>query len=365
LRETLDGYAELMQLGRFNVHVESFVPGTVEDLKALLFDHVDMHDIEGALLIGELPAAWYEQVAFSYHEEFPTDIYLQDRDAVWTDEDGDGIFDHHSDLNLDIYTARLNGTSTQLQDYFARARYYRRVGPLVDVSAFIFIDDDWSSANTSDEFHLGELYSNVNVLQDEADSTFANYLARLTGSGAEFVYQWIHSAPLFLSIHDQDEQGKLFYSKVLSRDIAKHDLKASFFNLFDCSAARFTGENLAEEYVVATDYGLAAIGSTKTGAVNDPHFFHENLVLGRRWGEAYQMWFNEVGKRNDAWHLGIVLMGDPLLRLTGDLFPSGWTDVGGWDPPGAFEELMETIAQESELSTFEEYRDSHPEFFDE
>ncbi|MGB5266503.1 MAG: hypothetical protein WBN30_07945 [Polyangiales bacterium] len=103
-------------------------------------------------------------------------------------------------------------------------------------------------------------------------------------------------------------------------------------NLANCYSARFTDDALAvaTAYTVGTDYGLATVGSTKMGAQTDPRLFHEGLTKGLRWGEAYREWYNQVGRKNDHWHLGIVLMGDPLLRVTGDLFPAGPSPDTTW-----------------------------------
>jgi len=367
LEPSLDRYAENMQIANIQVHVEPFVPGTVEQMRDLIFDYIDEHGIEGALLIGDLPAAWYEQTAFGHYEQFPIDLYLQDRDAIWTDEDEDGRFDGHSDLHLDIYTARLQGTAQELVDYFARAHSYRWDGPLVDVSAFIFIDDDWSSARTDKAFHLEELYTIVDLLKDPHETTADAYLDKMTGDGAEFVYQWMHASPRLVQFEHHPEGGQVTQTRVMRSQVRELNFKGSFYNLFNCSAARFTEEgNLARDYIIGTDYGLAAIGSTKTGAVARPHVFHGNLVIGRRWGEAYQVWYNEEGHKDDSWHLGIVLIGDPLLRLTGDLFPWGHGDNTGWTPPREVEgigEIMEGIADEAELGTYEEYRERNPQFF--
>jgi len=371
LQASLDQYAQSVQSEGYEVYVEPWNPGTVDDLKALVFDYVDRHHVEGALLIGDLPAAWYEQFAFNYYEQFPTDLYLQDQDAVWTDTDDNGILDQHSDLTLDIYTSRLSGTPEQLQEYFARAKRYREDGPLVDVSAFIFIDDDWATTDTTDTFYLNELYSSVEVIQDVADSSLDNYLARLTGRGAEFVYQKIHGYSLFLSFHEHDEEGAKVVRPLFAADISKQNLKGSFYNLCDCFAARFTvSGNVAEQYMLGTDYGLAMIGSTKLGHIQDPHVFHRLLVLGGRWGQAYQAWFNEEGKRSDTWHMGMVLMGDPLLHLTGDLAPSSGDLVDSartaferQDALREEEKILENCSSQLDLDTFEEYRAAHPEFF--
>jgi hypothetical protein len=368
LRDSLEQYAETMQLAYFDVYVEPWVSGTVDDLKALLFDYVDRYGIEGALLIGEgLPAAWYEQEGFyDGIEKFPTDLYLQDRDALWIDQNDNQVPDYHSDLHLDIYTSRLMGTAAQLQDYFARVEQYRRIGPLTDVSAFIFMDNDWCEKDTSDECGLGELFSRVDILKDEADSTFDNYLTRLTGEGAEYVYQWIHAAPGWLQFDDLNDDGELIRIKLLAKSVPDYHLKVSFLNMANCYAARFTDaeESLAWAFTVGSEYGLASIGSTKIGAQTDPRLFHAALAEGLRWGEAYKMWFNAKGSEDDLWHLGVVLMGDPLLRVTGDLFPK---DVSV-DMTGDFldnaEPPVPCCVIGVEPGTFEEYRRRHPEFFD-
>jgi len=330
LRASLEQYTETMALARYEVYVVPWVPESAGEreklleLKTLLFEYVDSHGIEGALLVGDLPVAMY-RMPEGYREEFPTELFLQGRDARVVDTDNDGYFDAHTEFEVDIYTSRLIGTQTQLEKYFARLEKYRREGPLVERSAFIFIDDDWSGKCTSDAFRLSQLYSEVDCIQEKSESSLENYLERLTGEGAEFVYQWVHGAPpgtysgwlAFDHLEDQD--------KLRAIDIIAGNLKASFVNMANCYGARFTDAQLsvAEAYTVGTDYGLAVIGSTKIGAVADPRLFHESLAKGMRWGEAYKAWFNAEGMKNEYWHLGIVLMGDPLLRVTGDRFPAG------------------------------------------
>jgi hypothetical protein len=325
LESRLDQYVETMRSEQFQVYVEPWAPTDVDELKALLFDYVDLYDIEGALLIGDLPYAEFEQDGLVGDDlGFPVDIYLQDRDTMWVDQDNNGIYDFHYDLHtdspyihLEIYTSRLTGSVEQLQSYFDRMEEYRHVGSLVEPSAFIFIDDDWSGTDTSDALKLDGLYSKIEIIQDPADSTRNNYLEKLTTDGAEMVFQKIHAGPQIMNI---EQEGGLESGLVLPSDIVRYNLKASFLNLEDCSAARFSelGPTIAEAYTVGTDYGLAIIGSTKVGHLNRPDTFHSNLAAGMRWGEAYKDWYNVEGRKSDRWHLGIVLMGDPLLRPTGD-----------------------------------------------
>ncbi len=335
-----------------------FGGSTVEDLKDLIYDQVDRFDVEGAFLVGSLPAAWYEQEAFDTDEQFPMDLYLQDRDATWSDADGDGRFDSHSDLVLDIFTSRLTGTLADMQGYFARVHRFRTQGPLVTPSAFNFMDDDWSYAPGM--FGLDAIYKKVDVLSDPALTTRANYIARMTGAGAEFVYQWIHSYPGGLAIYGTGGGG-IYLSDIVSRNF-----KGSFYNLFDCSAARFTEPNLAMTYTLRTDYGLAFIGSTKTGGIYSPWIFHDRLAAGATWGEAFRQWYTGNGKLNDEWYLGIIIGGDPLLAVSRDAAvalrgpsQSRWTSA---DLARLRQTMVET-ARQSRVGTFESYRQENPQFF--
>ena len=328
LEESVAQYAEALRLEEFEIYVEPWEPGTVQELRRLVFDYIDTYRVEGALLVGNLPAAGYEQWAWGRHEDFPTDLYLQDRHAQWVDQDDNEIYDFHTeDLHADIYTARLNGSVTQLQRYFERVHRYRHVGPLVEPSAFIFIDDDWARTNTDDGLGLNDLYDDIEVIKDESESTLENYLARLTGDGAEFVYQKIHGGQEILTFEHYGEDGEDLSETVTASRIASENLKVSFVNMTDCFSADFTFEgSVAESYAVGTDYGLAVIGLTKEGLFRDPRVFHRNLSLGMSWGQAYRAWFNEVSTRYEQDSLGVVILGDPLLTLSNPPPAAGVTD---------------------------------------
>jgi hypothetical protein len=328
--------------------VESWAPGTVEELKSFIFARVDKYGAESVFLIGNMPAAWYEQTAFDQHEEFPMDLYLQDRDAVWGDADGDGTYDSHSDLDLDIYLSRLqtipdpeecqsspnfptcpstyepggalyaseaciehcpSGFATRsgspdvdccgpffLKRYFDRLHQYRILGSLVNESALVFTDDTWNA--WGQPFYLDTLYSTVHVVKELSDTTKEKYVEMLCGEG--------------------------------------------------------------------TDFGLAIVGSTKAGGIWRPEILHLNLAQGVPWGEAYRLWYNNYGYTDDEWHLGMVLFGDPLLTLFGDV--TGLMKLSQQEAPSsedieALRQSMIDRPQLEELDTFEEYRESNPEFF--
>ncbi len=360
LAPQLEQYRQDVSAAGRRVYAVTFPGSTAADLRAFLAQQVTERGVEGAWLVGNLPAAWYEQTAFSTFEQFPCDVYLLDHTASWTDANANGRFDAHTQISATFFVSRLMGTLSQLQAYFAKLHAYRTAGSLVTPSAFIFKDDDWATYIPGYDWGLDALYLTRYKLEDTAQTTRANYIARMEGDGAEFVYQWIHSSPTTLYIAGAGS------GTVNTDQIVSGDHRASFFNLFDCSASRFTETNLGMTYVVRTSRGLATIGSTKTGGIYSPATFHSRLAAGDTWGEAFRQWYNATGRWDDEWHLGIVILGDPLLTIDGDT--RGLIEEIAIPEPDeaqrrALWESMRRWAADFRLGTFEEYRAAHPEFF--
>ncbi|NMB73556.1 MAG: hypothetical protein GYA21_00340 [Myxococcales bacterium] len=361
LASQFEQYRQDVSAAGRRVYAVTFPGGTAADLRTFLAQQVTERGVEGAWLVGNLPAAWYEQTAFSTAEQFPCDVYLLDHTATWTDADADGRFDAHTQISATFFVSRLLGTLSQLQGYFAKLHAYRTAGSLVAPSAFIFKDDDWATYIPGYDWGLDALYLTRHKIEDTAQTTRANYIARMEGDGAEFVYQWIHSSPTTLYIAGTGS------GTVNTDQIVAGDHRASFYNLFDCSASRFTETNLGMTYVVRTSRGLATIGSTKTGGIYSPATFHARLAAGDTWGEAFRQWYDSTGRWDDEWYLGIVILGDPLLTIDGDtrgLIADIQVPEPTEEQRQALWESMRRRAADVRLGTFEEYRAAHPEFFD-
>jgi len=359
LNSALQRYVSDTATANWKVRIETWSGGDVGALKNLIHQQFDDYAIEGAWLIGNLPAAWYERTSFESPEEFPTDIFLETMDATWTDQDNDGKYDAHGDLVLDIYTSRLiTGSAAEYQAYFDKDHDYRTNGSLARKAAFLFFDDDWSSnANT---FGLDGLYGTIDMLSDTSETTKAAYISEMTGPGAEFVYQWIHATPTFMRVSGTGG-GDIRVS-----DIAAGNYQGSFFDLFDCSASRFTGTNLASTYLLKTDDGLATVGTTKIGGMYSPSHFFDPLVQGHPWGEAFLTWYNQTGRLSDEWHLGMMIQGDPLLTIDKDPnAPSVPTTPQVWtlDQLQHLRRIMVRHAAQAQLDSFDDYQADHPEFF--
>lgn len=297
--------------------------------------------LRGAFLVGDLPSAWYEQDSdFGgdigvMHEEFPIELYFQDLDNAWRDDDGDGILDGHSDLALEIFTSRLIGGADRIRTYFQRLHDYRANGSFFQPRTFFsFVDDDWNgvrSQGTPDPYTTNQTWGLESVYGDNYlrrewsdDTDKSDYLDVMTHDGAEFVYQWIHSDPQRIFFDDNFSPNP---ANILSIDeLVALDVRGSFFNLFDCSISRYTEPlgNIATEYVHSR-FGLAAVGSTKTGGIFNPEVLHQAMRSGRGVGEALRRWFDDTWKYRDAyglpdptfddWWLGMMVQGDPQVTL--------------------------------------------------
>jgi hypothetical protein len=117
------------------------------------------------------------------------------------------------------------------------------------------------------------------------------------------------------------------------------DPRASFYNLFACSNARFVEDGYCGGcYVFQTATGLGAIGSTKTGSMLQFGDFYAPLGQGASLGEAFRQWFATIfsdgcdaGER--SWFYGMCLIADgslkPRLPQTGITQRRDMTEMSG------------------------------------
>jgi hypothetical protein len=311
LSASLTQYRQALSAQGCTTFLTEWETGTVEDLKAMLSDYYSVQGINGALLIGDLPAAWYKADCFERVEQFPTDIFLMDLDARWEDRNGDGLYDAHSGLKAEIYTSRLIGTAQEINMYFAKLARYRAGTLNIPAKAYVFKDDDWQNYSRGDSFGLTGIYATVDK-RENADETLKDmYVSDLSVNGAEYVYQWIHANPSSLYIKEND-----IFKPVDLSQIKALDFKAAFYNLFDCSASRFTQDNIAMSCLMKTDYALATTGSTKIGGNYYPVPFNYVLEREGTWGDAFKYWYNTYAASDDCWFLGMTILGDPALTVS-------------------------------------------------
>ncbi|MCK5787353.1 MAG: hypothetical protein KAH54_12450, partial [Candidatus Sabulitectum sp.] len=305
----------------WNVTVQNMSGGTAADMKSLIQGTAG---IDGAVLIGFLPCAWYEEDYWA-PEEFPCELYFMDLDGVWTDTDADGLFDSHTgDVAPEIWLGRIDahaadfGSEFQMLSQYFQKNHLYRTGSLTPPSrALAYIDDDWSSYT-----HCGLNYiygaSNVTVVNSESQTTAENYLERLA-EGYEFVHLMAHSCPWGHTFKVPTGMA----GTVMAPEIAQVNPNTAFLQLFSCSNARWTETGcLGNWYLFGTDMGLLISGAAKTGSMLDFEYFYNPVGSGSTFGEAFRDWWEYEAQggfssSERAWFYGNALLGDPTLKPVG------------------------------------------------
>jgi hypothetical protein len=297
----------------------------------------------GAIFVGEIPVAWFETNGFGSWEEFPHDLYFCDLDGIYVDSDNDGIYDGHTgNVAPEIWMGRIYARNLTwgnevnlLKTYFHRNHLYRVDSLPVLQRGLSFVDDDWSYWTTCG---LDYVYTNVTVINDDYQTTAANYRDQLDEN-----YEWIHicahSSPWG---HTFKYPYGQYRGTVLNYEIFTFEPQALFYNLFACSGTRFVEENgSAGWYLFNDSFGLLAVGSTKTGSMLEFSDFY--IPIGQQnksIGDAFKDWFIAWGEMDWDWFYGMNILGDPTLKPLGqtETQPPQWANTNdrimtNWEQP--------------------------------
>ncbi len=289
----------------------------------------------GALLVGSLPAAWFEMADdFHGNSEFPCDLYFMDLNGTWNDPDGDGKFSEHpTGVEPEIWIGRLwtptsNGNDAALlNDYFKRNHRYRKGLFGASNKGLAFVDDDWTGFGDCalDSMLPG---ANVETITDPATTDGDRYKAEVQQFRA-WAQICAHSSPGGHSFKVPGAGSEWVPNSYL-RDV--NPPNAFFYNLFACSNALFTQPDyMAAWYIFdksggSTCNGLVAVGSTKTGSMLYFENFYTPMGNGKVIGDAYVDWWKALGVTHDLgerqWFYGMTLLGDPTLNWWTGLVPS-------------------------------------------
>lgn len=311
ITSSLNTYIQDIASGDSSAKVISWTGTNAKQLKDTIESYYNNYQIKGAFLIGDLPVSMYEMDDWGEHEEFPFDIYYASPGTNWYDSDQDGIFDGHSSYHVSYFISRITGTTSEINNYFSKAHKYRNQGTTLPKRGYMFVDDDWFSYYYNNKWGLDYIYDDVTISYDTNTTTKTEYSSYLSGSGAEYVNQLVHAAynMLYFSHHGS-------YQTMSLAELISLNPKACFYNLFNCSGCMYIEDNLGMSYVMRTDKGLAVMGSTKTGGNYYPHSFNQALSKNKTWGQAFVSWWNSGGNSlEDKWKLGLVILGDPMLRI--------------------------------------------------
>jgi hypothetical protein len=298
----------------WSVRIDTMRGARPQALRALL---QSITDIKGTVLVGEVPIAWYySDWGGGSPEEFPCDLYFADLNGTWTDGNNDGLFDDHTgNVAPEIWVGRLytrpltwDDEVRLLKHYFYKNHLYRTGGLVLPDRGLCFNDEDWSGSGNCG---MTAIYPTVTVIEDSR-TTAPNYRTELT-SGYEWIHVMAHSSAWGNTFKSSggDYTGTVFNCEMYALQPHCH-----FYNLFACSGARFTEENYSAGWEVFNDdWGLFAVGSTKTGSMFG-YFstFYSSIGSGNCVGDAFKAWFTAYGEQDRDWHYGLSLIGDPTLK---------------------------------------------------
>ncbi|MGD8719864.1 MAG: T9SS type A sorting domain-containing protein [Candidatus Zixiibacteriota bacterium] len=318
----------------YTVNVYQSSGGEPADLRDFLIARYgEAGDPFTVILIGDLPVAMFEIPGGEHGSSpFPCDLFYMDLDGTWRDDgyNADCYDVHEGEVKADIRFGRLTAGPLDfrgateaglLNHYFTKVAAYRAGTLRCRDKALCYVDDDWEAYGPGWGSSVRLAYPDTVVEFDPYTTWDTDYEARLVHD-YELIQVCVHSNPVMHQFHRPSARGYTFMDEV-------YDIKpvALFYNLFACSNALFTYSNyMAGWYTfMDNDYGLAAVGSTKTGSMLYFTDFYEPLSENEPLGEAFRYWFakwgDASGQNGREWHYGMTLIGDPTLCIRSGYVP--------------------------------------------
>ncbi|MFO8061576.1 MAG: hypothetical protein R6U31_01470 [bacterium] len=306
-----------------------------ESLRAFLYDCYRNQKIEGALLIGDIPTAWF-QVENDFntygYAEWPFDYFYMELNGIWLDDydyssgtpiaGSDSIYDGHSgDEMPEIYIARIfpNGmgqSADLINNYFMKNHNYRDNSNLPQ-KALVYVDDDWESLADIWGSDVALAYSDTLIIS-HPESTIVDDYKKKVMEPREWVALFAHSWPGGHAFYyNNGSNVNYFWATGYTSMIPP----AAFYNFFCCSFARFTESGYGAGRAIFTDsISIASIGSAKTGSMLDFDYFYQPLSENKSLGVSYKEWFEYIAEggidfNELCWHGGMVLLGDPFITV--------------------------------------------------
>lgn len=259
-----------------------------QDLRDSLKKHYDNDDLEGAVLIGDLPLVHQKDDG----KWGLTDFWYMDLDSEWEEDpskppfyfDGDVSGDH----SLEIWTSRIIAgvleetiglSEEQIVNNYLERVHKRMIGDFqADMSmAILGNSNEWSGIERENKNPFEGYYDPIDCYRYGQD-TKTNWINELE-SGNEFQVIYEHSS--YSSHSTYNGSTKL-------SDIANADKNVRFVNSYACSNGRYTVPNMGSTYAL-DDNGLWSISCLRTGSMHPSTFseFNEPLVEGKSVGEAF------------------------------------------------------------------------------
>jgi hypothetical protein len=353
LSADLTTYITDLEARGYTVEMSTYsTSGTVEDLKDYLAGKLT-EGLVGAILVGELPFAWYQLAndgnangqfdpGYDFTEEFPCDLYLCDADGVWSDDStftnvnsplspgSDGTYDSHSgDREPEIWVSRIDASQITVENpvdlyhaYFARVHSYKEAELTFPSKGLFYVDDDWENyfLDPQVEKVCDTVIEERNPVTTDAD----DYRGRLPQDGL-YLTVLVHATP-DAHYFDRPDLPTGIYDTLFNHELPDLEPHYGFYNLFACSNCRWIEQDCMGSLYQFCGQGLASIGSAKTGSMLEFDVFNTALGNGASWGEAWitltEYWMDYYpsfgggwDQYSRGWYMGMALFGDGTLDL--------------------------------------------------
>lgn len=326
-------YIPKLESDGYSVNVYTTAGGTAADLRGFLIKHYVPGRPWNTLLVGSLPVAMFEIAGgFENGRAFPCDLFYMDLDGVWQDTDLDDAYDVHTGaVEADIRLGRLTAgplvyggqsEAELVEHYLDKALAYRNGQLHCQDRGLCYVDDDWSTWGLEWANYMRYAYPTTTAVYEKYETWDTDYETRLR-EDYEFIQVCVHSNPV---LHQFVRPGPLYGYTYMSELYALKP-KALFYNLFACSNARFTESNYMAGWYTFMDneYGVAAVGSAKTGSMLHFEDFYGPLRDGDTLGESFRSWMakwaDSDGDTSRDWHYGMTIIGDPTFYIHGHSIP--------------------------------------------
>ncbi|MDD3647592.1 MAG: hypothetical protein PHS44_03795 [Candidatus Dojkabacteria bacterium] len=133
-------------------NTDSYETFTPEQIRALLIDYHTNKNIQGALLVGRIPYALWENGWDD--NKGVNSFFYEDLDGNWLDNDSDGYYDYHTWGVNDgpeiwvswIYPSDVSGTQNMkdLNYFFSKTHSYYTGNLTANKKSFIMLHSDWA-----------------------------------------------------------------------------------------------------------------------------------------------------------------------------------------------------------------------------
>ncbi len=333
----LNSLEESMQNANYFYHfiIKNVSGKNPEEIREMIKEEYESKSIKGAVLIGNVPLARYEDKAIGEVIEFP--YYYMDLNGEWKDTNGDGVIDTLTgNYSPEIWVGIVRSTDedgnnvTQIRGYIDKTidyidgKYYPRV------QSGAFIDDDFLYLDDKIKSSLTYVYMGEEVVDQNTNST--TFLKFLSNNYA-YAYFIAHSDGKSYII--KTPSG---YEKVYPEELTH--INTLFYTDFSCYAASFERGAIANYLIMSKNSkSLGVLTYTSLGVPEPLLYYHMNIGEGMSFGKSLLDYIHTVTANKTYFDEHIAMLaylGFPFLK---PWRPSGYKEFRSLDIMGN-EELL-------------------------